>query len=43
LPVESTHADTRRYILTSAVLAANLALALAPAVIGMLALFAVLR
>ncbi|HKC83342.1 MAG TPA: hypothetical protein VKD46_05035 [bacterium] len=41
--VESTHPDkVRRYILTSAVLAANLALALAPAVIGLLALFGVL-
>jgi len=42
--VESTSPDNpRRHILTSAVLMANLALALAPAVIGMLALVGVLR
>jgi len=41
--VESTHPDTRSYILTSAVLVINLALALAPAVIGLLVLFGLLR
>jgi hypothetical protein len=40
---ERAHPDARRYVLTSVVLVANVALALTPAVIGLLALLAVLR
>jgi len=40
---EHARPETRRYVLTSAVLVANLAFALAPAVIGLLAVFGMLR
>jgi len=40
---EHAHPDARRYVLTSMVLVVNLALALAPGVIGLLALFGSLR
>jgi hypothetical protein len=41
--VERARPETGRFMLTSAVLVANLALALTPAVIGILALLGVVR
>ncbi len=40
---ESTRPEVRRYVLTAAVLTLNLAIMLAPAAVGLLALAGVLR